>query len=36
MYEAQMRDFQAAVTKWTELVLKGGIEGESGKIPKPA
>jgi hypothetical protein len=22
-YEAQMRDFQAAVTKWTELVMKG-------------
>ena len=23
-YEAQLRDFQAAVTRWTELVMKGG------------
>jgi hypothetical protein len=33
-YEAQMRDFQAAVMKWTELVAKG-LEGEGGKHPKP-
>jgi hypothetical protein len=24
-YEAQMRDFQAAVMKWTELVVKGAV-----------
>ena len=23
-YETQVRDFQAAVTKWTDLVMKGG------------
>jgi hypothetical protein len=35
-YEAQMRDFQAAVAKWTELVLKGGVEAENGKVPATA
>jgi hypothetical protein len=34
-YEAQMRDFQAAVMKWTELVLKG-FEREGVKHPTPA
>jgi hypothetical protein len=34
-YEAQMRDFQSAVGKWTELMLKGGFDGEGGKIPAP-
>ncbi len=34
-YEAQMRDFQAAVMKWTELVVKG-FEREGGKHPTPA
>jgi hypothetical protein len=24
-YEAQMRDFQAAVVKWTELMVKGAV-----------
>jgi len=33
-YEAQMRDFQAAAAKWTELILKGGTaRKESGKVP---
>jgi hypothetical protein len=30
-YEVQMRDFQAAVAKWTELTLKGGAEGEASQ-----
>jgi len=28
-----MRDFQAAVAKWTELMLKSGIELECRKVP---
>jgi hypothetical protein len=35
-YEAQMRDLQAVVSKWTELVLKGGVEGAGYKAPTPA
>jgi hypothetical protein len=34
-YEAQMRDFQSAVAKWTELVLKGELVGEGAKFPAP-
>jgi len=25
LYEAQLRDFQAAVAKWTELATKGAV-----------
>ncbi len=32
-YEAQIRDFQAAVAKWTELVMKSAPEPEETKIP---
>jgi hypothetical protein len=32
-YEAQMRDFQAAVAKWTDLVLKGAAETEAAAAP---
>lgn len=36
MYEAQIRDFQAAAVKWTELVLKGIPDGPpAAKVPTP-
>jgi hypothetical protein len=35
-YEAQMRDFQAAVTRWTELMLNAVPEKEGGKVPASA
>jgi hypothetical protein len=36
-YEAQIRDFQAAAVKWTELVLKVAPDGRDvGTVPTPA
>jgi hypothetical protein len=36
-YEAQIRDFQSAALKWTELVLKAVPDGRAaGKVPTPA
>ena len=36
VYEAQIRDFQAAAVRWTELVLKGPEVRKAGKVPTPA
>ena len=37
MYEAQIRDFQAAAVKWTDLVLKPAPTAcEAGAVPTPA